>query len=196
MSEPPQDPWARPADPPGPGAGSPANQPAPAAPPYGQPSYGQPPYGQPPTAPYGQPPYTQPPPRPYGAPPYGQPYGYAGQARPRDGLGTAALVVGIAGVVLSWTVIFGIVLGVLAIVFGIIGRGRANRGEASNKGQATAGVVLGGVAGVIAVAFIALFVWVWNTDSVQNYRDCLQDANGDQVQIDECGRLLEREFQN
>ena len=45
----------------------------------------------------------------------------------RNGLGTAALVLGILALVTCWTVIGGVVLGVLAVIFGFIGRGRVKR---------------------------------------------------------------------
>src|ERR1700722_4273019 len=73
----------------------------------------------------------------------------------RNGVGTAALVLGILAIVLSWTVLGGIVLGVLAVIFGIVGRGRANRGEATNRGSATAGIVTGVIGVVLAGALIA-----------------------------------------
>jgi hypothetical protein len=73
-----------------------------------------------------------------------------------NGMGTAAMVLGIIGLVLSFTVLFGFVLGVLAIIFGQIGRGRSRRGEASNGGQATAGFVLGIISVVIAIGILAL----------------------------------------
>ncbi|MFD9500324.1 DUF4190 domain-containing protein [Streptomyces sp. NPDC060035] len=72
----------------------------------------------------------------------------------RNGLGTAALVLGIIGTVsglipfLFW--LAGI-LGVIALVLGLAGRGRAKRGEASNKGVATFGAVLGLVALILSV---------------------------------------------
>ncbi|MFG2892926.1 DUF4190 domain-containing protein [Streptomyces sp. NPDC048248] len=77
-------------------------------------------------------------------------------ARPGNGFGTAALVVGIVGALLGISVIFGIVLGVLAIVFGALGRARATRGEATNGGMALAGLILGGVALLISAVVIAL----------------------------------------
>ena len=58
-------------------------------------------------------------------------------APPRNGMGMAALVLGLCSIACGW------VLGLLAIIFGAIGIARANRGEATNKGQATAGLVLG-----------------------------------------------------
>src|SRR3954451_210852 len=107
MSETPQDPWAHPPES-GDGTATPT-QPSP----YGQPAYGQPQYAQPA---YGQPQYAQ--------APYGQaPYGYGAATGARNGLGTAALICGIVAIVLCWTVFFGIVLGILGIVFGIVGRG-------------------------------------------------------------------------
>lgn len=57
----------------------------------------------------------------------------------RNGLGTAALVLGIIGVLcglvplLFWAAG---VLAVLALVFGFVGIGRARRGQATNRGAA------------------------------------------------------------
>ncbi|WP_205325870.1 DUF4190 domain-containing protein [Glycomyces sp. YM15] len=65
---------------------------------------------------------------------------------PRNGLGTAALVCGIIAVVLSFIPLintFTWPLGVLAIVFGSVGWARANKGIATNKPFAIAGLILG-----------------------------------------------------
>ncbi|MFC9117786.1 DUF4190 domain-containing protein [Streptomyces sp. NPDC057092] len=79
---------------------------------------------------------------------------YAGWAPlPSNGLGVAAMVLGIisaAGFCL-WPL--AIVLGVLAVIFGAIGRGKANRGEATNAGQALAGVICGAVGSALGIAF-------------------------------------------
>ncbi|WP_405390348.1 DUF4352 domain-containing protein [Streptomyces sp. NBC_01102] len=72
----------------------------------------------------------------------------------RNGLGISALVLGIIGTVsgliplLFW--LAGI-LGVIALILGLAGRGRAKRGEASNKGVATFGAVLGLVSLILSV---------------------------------------------
>jgi hypothetical protein len=87
---------------------------------------------------------------PVGAYPQGP--GYAMAPQPSNGMGTTGLVLGIIGVVCSLTFLlwfFGVILGILGIIFGAIGRGKANRGEATNKGAATAGLVCGIVATVI-----------------------------------------------
>ncbi|MEU5402093.1 DUF4352 domain-containing protein [Streptomyces sp. NPDC005963] len=79
----------------------------------------------------------------------------------RNGLGTAALVLGIIGAITGWIpfiFFLGGGLGLLALILGLVGRGRGKRGEASNKGVATAGAVLGLVAMVAAtVGMIASF---------------------------------------
>jgi len=110
----------------------------------------QQPYGQPQGQPYGQQPYPpQPQGQAYGQQPYGSmpppPYNPYPAPQSGNGLAVAALVCGLVGLL-----IFNIILGPLAIVFGAIGRGRANRG-ASGGGMALAGIILG-------VVDVALFI--------------------------------------
>ncbi len=109
-------------------------------------SYGPPAY---PAGSYPQPGYGQAPYGPTGYPPPGYPL-------PRNGLGTASLVLGIIAVVLCWTVWAAAILGVLAICFGAVGLGKANRGEATNPGSAKAGLVLG----IVAIALLVLLIIV------------------------------------
>jgi hypothetical protein len=166
-------------DPGAPDPGTPAAPPPAGQSPYGQamPPYGQPPYGQPP---YGQPPYGQP---PYGQPPYGAP-GYGGYpASMRNGLGTAALVLGIIGVVTGATMfLFSIafVLGVLAVVFGLIGRGRGKRGEATNGTKATWGFALGVVSLVLSVVGLIVVLHV-----ARHHLDCISRAQT-QSELEAC----------
>ncbi|MGV9252261.1 DUF4190 domain-containing protein [Streptomyces sp. NPDC003697] len=124
------------------GFGPPSQPPQQPAPGYGYPQSG-PGYGYPQSAP-GHP----------VAPPvaYPQAPGYAMPVQPSNGMGTTGLVLGIIGLVCSLTFFlwfFGVVLGILGIIFGAIGRGKANRGEATNKGAATGGLVCGILATVV-----------------------------------------------
>ena len=83
------------------------------------------------------------------------PGAYGGQpmaAQPQNGMGIAALVLGILGVVPCLSIVGGI----LAIVFGRIGMAKSDQGLATNGGMAKAGFVLG----VIAVAVWGLFFLV------------------------------------
>ncbi|MFJ4870673.1 DUF4352 domain-containing protein [Streptomyces sp. NPDC088757] len=72
----------------------------------------------------------------------------------RNGLGTAALILGIIGTLsgivplLFW--LAGI-LGLIALILGLVGRGRVKRGEANNKGVALTGALLGLAALILSV---------------------------------------------
>ncbi|MFI1682325.1 DUF4190 domain-containing protein [Streptomyces sp. NPDC020607] len=128
---------------------------------------GQMPYGPPGQVPYGYPgPYSGSYPGQghqgyQGYPGYGWP---AMPAPPANGMGVTALVLGIiaaAGFCL-WPL--AIVLGVLAVVFGAVGRGKARRGEATNGGQALAGIICGAVGVVLGVALLVILVVVPDDD--------------------------------
>jgi hypothetical protein len=105
--------------------------------------------------------YPPPPPLPPEAyPTYtgGQGYEYGGYGAPpvrrRNGMGVAALVLGIVGFVLG-------PCSILAIVFGRIGLNRVARGEATNRGVAQAGFVLG---------IVTLLLWILGLILVANQR--------------------------
>ncbi|MGW7412534.1 DUF4190 domain-containing protein [Streptomyces sp. NPDC054863] len=113
-----------------------------------------------------QPPYTQDPQQQYapqqhgghgGGGSHGGHGGQGGHGAPRaarNGLGTAALILGIVGALsgliplLFWAA--GI-LGLTALILGLIGRGRVKRGEATNKGVALTGAALGLVSLILSV---------------------------------------------
>jgi len=140
---------------------------------YGsQPQYGQPQYGgQPPQ--YGEQPYPQ-------SPSYGSSPGGPGDGGGhRNGMGIAALILGILGLLTSW-LLFGGLFGLLAIVLGFVGLGRVRRGEASNRGMAITGIVLGLLSVAVAVLIGALVGAVW--DRVQ---DCA-DPNLTQAEQEQC----------
>ena len=89
-------------------------------------------------------------------------------------MGVASLVLGIIALVLS--VLFfplGIICGIVAIVLGGLGRARARRGEATNGGQALAGLIMGIVGLVVGVIF-AVTVGVFFSRNIDEIRDCSQ----------------------
>jgi heme/copper-type cytochrome/quinol oxidase subunit 2 len=76
---------------------------------------------------------------------------------PQNGMGVAAMVLGILSCALFCMYgVLSLVLGVLAIVFGIKGRKRAERGEATNHGQAQAGFITGIIGTILGVAVLVL----------------------------------------
>jgi hypothetical protein len=96
----------------------------------------------------------------YGYPAYPQGYGWPGmQAPPQNGMGTAAMVLGILSCCLFCLYgIVGLTLGVLAVVFGVKGKRRADRGEATNRGQAQAGFITGIIGIILGLATIAVLI--------------------------------------
>jgi hypothetical protein len=137
--EPKPDRPAEPETPPLPNAGGPYPSPGP------YPGPGQPPANE------GSAQYPPPPPLPpEGFSPYGGGPGYdygsygAPPVRQNNGMGVAALVLGIVAFLIG-------PCSILAIVFGRIGLNRVARGEATNRGVAQAGFVLG---------IVTLVLWV------------------------------------
>jgi hypothetical protein len=120
--------------------------------------------------------YPAPPPQPYA--------GYAPPpAAPKNGLGIASLVIAIVALVF---IVGGIVLGVVAVILGFLGWGRARRGEANNGGVAVAGIVLGFLSIIEAVVVIGLVVWGFDRFGGTDYLDCMSRAGSDQEAIQQC----------
>ena len=122
----------------------------------GRQSYGQA-YGQPYSQQY---PYPSPSYGPY--PPYGQGSYWGAPYDPRrheaNALGGWALGLGIASIFAN-CLSLGLILGISAIVVGVLGMRAANEGRASNKGLSIAGVVTGAIGTVISAgSFILLMV--------------------------------------
>ncbi|MFF4566915.1 DUF4190 domain-containing protein [Streptomyces sp. NPDC001435] len=96
----------------------------------------------------------------YGYPaPHGAPAGYYGwpgmHPMPSNGMGTAGLVLGILAAITFCLWPLALVLGVLGVIFGGIGRGKARRGEATNPGQSLAGIICGSAGIVLALVMVA-----------------------------------------
>ncbi|CAL9575203.1 DUF4190 domain-containing protein [Streptomyces sp. enrichment culture] len=136
--------------PPAPGPFAPPTDPVP-PPPLSPDGPGQPPYAYPAAGgAYGYPPAAQPPAGYYGWP--------GAVPAPSNGMGTTALVLGIIADVLFLLWPIAILLGILAVIFGAVGRGKAKHGEATNAGQALAGLICGIVGIVLGLGFGALIL--------------------------------------
>ncbi|SCK56759.1 hypothetical protein H181DRAFT_05304 [Streptomyces sp. WMMB 714] len=122
----------------------------------------------------------------YGSAGPGGPYGTGGQqGPPRNGMGVAALTLGLIGAVLFWTLIGGIVLGLLALIFGIVGYRRSKRGEATNGTLAMVGAIIGGLALVGSTIVLALVASVVSSGDYGELEDCLGKA-GTQSEQQQC----------
>ncbi|MBT3163831.1 DUF4190 domain-containing protein [Streptomyces sp. Vc74B-19] len=115
-----------------------------------------------------------------------------GAGERRNGFGIAALVLGIVGALLFWTAIGGIALGVLALIFGVLGFRRSRRGVATNGTMSVIGAVLGGLTLVVSSVLLAMGVAVINSDEFKDYQDCIEHANSRSDRQD-CARDFDRE---
>ncbi|MFD4624422.1 DUF4190 domain-containing protein [Streptomyces sp. NPDC058475] len=79
---------------------------------------------------------------------------------PSNGMGTAALVLGILAAVVFCLWPLAIVLGILGVIFGAIGRRKVRRGEATNPGQALAGIICGAVGIALGIAMLVILIVV------------------------------------
>jgi hypothetical protein len=107
-------------------------------------------------------------------------------ARPRSGLGVAALVVGVASLVAALSfVLFPLgVLGLIAVVLGAIALTPSRKRQASNSGQAFAGIVCGILALALATVFLAHFgtFATHNKDALAAFGKCIAKAgNGNAI---------------
>lgn len=130
--------------------------------------------------------YPPPPPPPYAG--YTPP-----PAAPKNGLGIASLVVAIIAL---FSVVGGVVLGVVAIILGVLGVQRAKRGEATNRGIAIAGIVLGILSIIEAIVLIVLFGWFFNEVGGTDYVDCLSKAGSDQQAAQRCADEFQKRVED
>lgn len=129
-------------------------------------------------------------------PPASGPAGRPGPGRPGPagpgaggGVGTAALVVGVLGLVLGVSIVGGVLLGGLAIGLGLRAQARA-RLAGGRSGQATAGVLLG-VLGFLVAGATYLYVRA----PLADYRACLRASTSfadDRACKDELRSRVER----
>lgn len=118
-----------------------------------------------------------------------------GEQRYRNGMGIAALVLGLFALALSWTIIGGLLLGLLALIFGLIGRARAKRGEATNGGLSIAGAVVGVVGLLISVGLVVFGISLINSPAGQDMRQCIEQSRGDAAALQECREEFQRDVQ-
>ena len=116
--------------------------------------------------------------------------------RASNGLGIAALVIAIIGLVFCWTVVGGVILGLSAVIIGFVARGRVKRGEATNGGVAIAGIVLGFLAIIVSLVFIPIWIGVFDKVGGTDYVDCLSKAGSDEQAIQKCADQFRDRVEN
>ena len=119
-----------------------------------------------------------------------QPLAAPPSARPGNGLGIAALVLGVASLVAAVSFVLfplGLLAGLVAVVLGGIAVTRGRTNGATNHGQAIAGIVCGALALVVAVVFAVRFgtFVARNTNVFTVFDNCIARA-GDRSAVSNC----------
>ncbi|MDL5157724.1 DUF4190 domain-containing protein [Actinomycetospora termitidis] len=123
--------------------------------------------------------------------------------KPKNGMGVAALVFGILALLTCWVPIVGLVLGILAIIFGVVGRGRVRKQQATNGGVALTGlwlgvisVVLNIIATVVLGGLFLAFLGVGGGQTLQQYQDCVTAAPnaGTPAQVQQAFEQCQQQF--
>jgi len=75
-----------------------------------------------------------------------------------NGLGIAAMAIGIGSILLSWIPILGLVGAIMAVIFGHIGLSQINHSQQTQRGKglAIAGFVLGYVGLLLSLIFLVV----------------------------------------
>lgn len=131
-----------------------------------------------------------PPPMPYGD------YYQSAPAAPKNGLGIAALVVAVIALLGSFSIVGGILGGIVAVILGVIGRSRVKSGEANNGGVALAGIILGAIAIIVSLVFIPIYVGLFKDMGGGGYLECLQQAGQDSAAVEQCSEELRQTMSN
>ena len=144
------------------------------------------PYPPQPPQPYqgypGQPGYPGYPGHP-GYPPQGYPMPTPG---PRNGLGTAALVLGVVGMVSTWSIFGGLIFGIAAAVLGFLAHQRVRSRQADNGAVAISGLVLGVLAIVLSLVFIPIWSGFLDEVGYSQYSKCMSEAGQDAKAVNAC----------
>jgi membrane-bound ClpP family serine protease len=102
--------------------------------------------------------------------------------RSRNGLGVAALVLGVASLVAAFSFVLfplGLLGGLVAVILGVIALSRRRTSGATNPGQAWAGTICGVLALVAGIVFsvrVGTFV-EHNTSAFTSFDNCIAKAS-------------------
>jgi len=102
---------------------------------------------------------------PLGAAPAASPQAFTSQPSRRNGLALASMILGIVAVSIAWMpfiVVIGAICAFLAVLFGVIALARGHRaassGHGTGKGFAVAGLVTGGLGGLLCIVGVVFSV--------------------------------------
>lgn len=128
------------------------------------------------------------------ATPYGtDPSGAAPTRSLPTGMAVAALVLGILGLLTSAFLLGGL-LGLVAVILGVIALSKIKRGEAGGRGMAIGGIITGILAMLVTILIVATVgaFFANNKDDIDSLTECLNRANNNQTEVQACQDEFER----
>lgn len=104
----------------------------------------------------------------------------------KNGMATAAMVLGIISLALFWTVWLGLIVGVVAIILAVVAKNqiKADPSMAGSAGAAKGGLIMGIIGVVLAIVMVViglLFLSAVESEFENNFRD-LEELN---MQLDD-----------
>lgn len=127
---------------------------------------------------------------PYGSDPTGSyvpPGGNAPTGPLPSGMAVASLILGVLGILSAFFLIGGL-LGLIALILGLVALGKIKRGLAGGRGMAIAGIVTGVIAlllSIVVVVSVGAF-FAENKDEFSNLAECVEAAGDDQAAVQAC----------
>jgi len=107
-------------------------------------------------------------------------------AGPRNGMGIAALILGVVAMLATWSVFGGLIFGVAAAILGVLAYRRVRNHEADNGAVALSGLVLGVLAVVVSLVFIPIWAGIADQIGYSEYTRCMNEAGKNERQINAC----------
>jgi len=103
-------------------------------------------------------------------------------ATKKNGMATAAMVLGIISLALFWTVWLGLIVGVVAIILAVVAKNqiKADPSMAGSAGQAKGGLIMGIIGVALAIVMVILGILAMNAlensfeNQLQNELDNLE----------------------
>jgi membrane-bound ClpP family serine protease len=122
----------------------------------------------------------------------------APETTPRNGLGVAALVLGVASLVAAVSFVLfplGLLGGLVAVILGGIAAVRGAEGGVTNSGQVIAGIICGVLALVVGIVFAVRFgtFVARNTSVFTTFDNCIAKA-GNRTAVSDCIARLARDI--
>ncbi len=123
------------------------------------------------------------------------PYGtdVPGRSLP-TGMAVASLILGILGILTAFFLLGGL-LGLVAVILGVLALGKIKRGEADGRGMAIGGIVTGAIALVLTIGFLAIVgsFFAANSDEIGSLTQCIEDAGNSQTATQACRDQFNRQ---